>query len=200
MLAVLLAEVGPASAFLGSRGPRPKYTGALPLERKYYDPAGAYWQAPGRGISSSEVWADCEHPHMASCGDFCCCNEGFYWKSPETVYQEARAKLRKAKKAADKATSIAGAAKSAEGGVAQALKDLGRSAVKSMYAHGQSCVPKAEVPADVQKALEDGEEIAGSGSWATCSTFTSNSHVCGSLCCCNGGFRWSAKSESCVRA
>merc|ERR1719330_884455 len=100
---------------------------------------------------------------MMSCAGYCCCEQGFYWKSPKTVYQK-------------------------EKGI------LGKAAATSFFAKGQQCVPKAEVPAEVVEALRDSKRIPGSERWVTCSTFTSNSHTCGSFCCCNGGFHWSAKT------
>jgi len=166
------------------------------VEQKFYDAGGAYWQAPGRGISSSEVWASCDHPHMHVCDGYCCCDTKFYWESPKTLYVQAKKVL---KKAAIGAAAHGGhTSVDAEAAVKEAAVAMGKAAVLSMTDMEQKCLPQADVPGEVVKALEDSIAIPGSSDWMTCSTFTSNSHTCGDYCCCNGGFSWSAGDEGCT--
>lgn len=178
---------------LGSHEPALRRASARSVERKFYDESGAYWQAPGRGISTSELWNGCGHPHLRQCGSYCCCDQGHYWKSPKTLYQQGKSIAAKA---------AAGAAvketEAAEGAVKEAVVAAGEAAFASLLSEGQECVPQADVPNEVVKALEDAGQIPGSGEWATCSTFTSNSHTCGSFCCCNGGHKWDTSSKACM--
>lgn len=98
--AAALAVIGLAAGALSpvfprSQGDGPASVRLRGIEAKYYEHSGEYWQAPGKGISTSEFWSGCDHPHMAKCKDFCCCNEGFYWHSPKTVYKVGKAMLNK---------------------------------------------------------------------------------------------------------
>lgn len=169
------------------------------IQQKFYDANGAYWQAPGRGISMSEVWSSCDYPHMSTCDGYCCCDKGYYWKSPKTLYQEERSIAKSAAAGAAEA-GRKGEVAAAESAVSAASKALAKAALASLTDKAQSCMPREETPAEVAQALADGDQINGSDSWVTCSTFTKNSHTCGSFCCCNGGHKWSAPSEACVAA
>lgn len=176
----------------------PAHISTQGVERKFYDVKGAYWQAPGRGISTSEVWGSCEHPHMHVCDGYCCCDADFYWKSPKTVYSQGKTILKKAAVGTVAKESHGLSATVAEEAVKHAAEALGKAAVASVTSSDQACVPRADVPNDVVESLDNSNEIPGSQAWMTCSTFTSHSHTCGDHCCCNGGFSWSASDEACA--
>jgi len=173
------------------------YASALEgVEKKFYDGSGAYWQAPGKAISTSELWGSCEHPHMHTCNGYCCCDEEFYWNSPKTVYQQGKDAFKKAGTAVEESSKMT--AVEAGGAIKDAAKELGKAALSSVVSGEQKCLPKAEAPTDVVKALGGNDPIPGSDLWIACSTFTSHSHTCGSYCCCNGGFEWSRSNEACL--
>mmetsp|Transcript_94736 Transcript_94736/g.277112 ORF Transcript_94736/g.277112 Transcript_94736/m.277112 type:complete len:250 (+) Transcript_94736:63-812(+) len=184
----------------------PKHTGhrglaladARGVEQKFYDDSGAYWQAPSRGISSSEVWGSCDYPHLHICGSYCCCDEDYYWKSPRTIYQQGKTIVKKAALGTAVMESHGLSATAAELAAKDAAEALGKAAIASVISKEQSCVPRAEVPADVVEALDNSARIPRSDAWVACSTFTSNSHTCGGSCCCNGGFGWSSSSGACL--
>jgi len=171
---------------------------AREVEQKFYDGSGAYWQAPGKGISTSELWGSCEHPHMHVCNGYCCCDKDFYWTSPKTMYQQGSTIIKKAAVGAAVKESHGLSATAAEEAVQSAAKALGKAALTSMVSADQKCVPRAAVPKEVVEALEDSGMIPGSDEWMACSASTSNSHTCGSHCCCNGGFRWSTPDVACI--
>jgi len=172
---------------------------ALSTEQKFYDGSGAYWQAPERGISSSELWGSCNHLHMRQCGSYCCCDKEYYWKSSKTVYQQAKNMYTNATVGTTVKQARSGSAVAAAGTVKDAVEALGKAAFASLLSEGgQECTPRAKVPREVVEALADGDQIPGSDEWATCSTFTANSHTCGSFCCCNGGRKWDMSSKACV--
>jgi len=195
--ATLLALSGLASLALLRKHPGLHVSALEGVEQKFYDGSGSYWQAPGRAISTSELWGSCEHPHMHICKGYCCCDEEFYWNSPKTVYQQGEHVL---KKAAGTAVEESSKMTADEAGVAikDAAKELGKAALSSVVSRDQKCVPKVEAPTDVVKALGGNDPIPGSDLWIACSTFTSHSHTCGSYCCCNGGFDWSKSNEACL--
>mmetsp|Transcript_19411 Transcript_19411/g.45531 ORF Transcript_19411/g.45531 Transcript_19411/m.45531 type:complete len:257 (+) Transcript_19411:60-830(+) len=178
----------------GGRAWRLKAVNARAFEQKFYDEEGGYWQAPGSGISTSEVWGGCGHPHMHICGSYCCCDQGFYWKSPKTLYQQAKRLYGTAgaSKVAEAAT-----AGSASNAVKEAAMALGKATLSTMYSKGQMCTPKASVPDEVVKALHKSQPIPDSDLWIACSTFTSNTHTCGSYCCCDGGYHWAPSQDAC---
>jgi len=174
--------------------------GTQGVEQRFYDGNGAYWQAPGRGISTSELWGSCEHHDMHLCGRFCCCDKDHYWKSPTTVYKQGKAILEDAAEgAAEEVASYGPSATAAEEAAKNAAEALGKAVVKSMVSKGQECVLQAEVPQEVVEALTDGSGIQGSDKWMACGAFTSNTHTCGSHCCCNGGYQWFKSEEACIQ-
>mmetsp|Transcript_27727 Transcript_27727/g.86263 ORF Transcript_27727/g.86263 Transcript_27727/m.86263 type:complete len:251 (+) Transcript_27727:105-857(+) len=198
--AVALVLLGAASVGVLPRRPAhsaPAPISAKGLERKYYDDSGAYWQAPGRGISASELWGSCEHAHMHGCGGFCCCDEGYYWTSPKTVVRQGKALIKKAAMGAVGEKSH-GLPDTAEKVAKEAAEALGKAVVDSVISKDQHCVPQETVPTGIVETLSDGKRIPGSDVWVACSTFTSNSHTCGRYCCCNGGFQWSAPHAACI--
>mmetsp|Transcript_52313 Transcript_52313/g.156093 ORF Transcript_52313/g.156093 Transcript_52313/m.156093 type:complete len:253 (+) Transcript_52313:64-822(+) len=172
--------------------------GAQGVEQKFYDGNGAYWQAPGKGISTSELWESCENHNMHVCGGYCCCDKDYYWNSPKTIYKQGKTILKTSAEGAAEEQSHGLSATAAGEAAKKAAEALGRAVVRSVVSKEQECVPQAQVPQEVVQALADGSVIQGSNQWMACSTFTSNTHTCGSYCCCNGGLQWSASEEACV--
>jgi len=201
-LAVLGLAAGAFNALLlFGRGRGPASSSLRGVEEKYFDASGEYWQAPGKAVSGSELWLSCQHPHMGTCSGYCCCDAGFYWRSPKTMYKDGKALLKKAvlpKATVGTTASLSGAA--ANVSVDSVALKLGKRAVTDMLGKDQHCIPKSEVPVAVVKALQDGVSIPGSDRWNTCTPFTPNSHTCGNYCCCNGGRQWSSKTNACEPA
>mmetsp|Transcript_23137 Transcript_23137/g.65589 ORF Transcript_23137/g.65589 Transcript_23137/m.65589 type:complete len:274 (-) Transcript_23137:228-1049(-) len=172
------------------------------IEQKFYDSNGSYWQAPQRGISTSEVWSDCNHPHMSTCGKYCCCDADYYWKSPRTIYSQGKKILRSGVAAGTAAAeTAAGTTAAVEGAALGAAKVLSRAALASMMGPGQACVHESRVPPEMVSELAEfvgGEPIPGSGDWATCSLLTPNSYSCGTVCCCDRHFLWDSHKEKCL--
>mmetsp|Transcript_80322 Transcript_80322/g.236280 ORF Transcript_80322/g.236280 Transcript_80322/m.236280 type:complete len:265 (-) Transcript_80322:273-1067(-) len=196
-----LALLGAASgALLPKRAKHYALTliGAREAEQKFYDTSGAYWQAPGRGISTSELWVSCEHPHMHTCSGYCCCDESYYWNSQKTVYQQGKPIVKEAAVRTAVKESHQVSAAVAEEAAKNVAAALGKAAVASMISEQQKCVQQADVPSDVAQALKSGDLIPGSDEWLSCGAFTSNSHTCGTYCCCNGGFEWSISNAACL--
>jgi len=172
------------------------------VEQKFYDSNGSYWQAPQRGISTSEVWSDCSHPHMRTCGKYCCCDADYYWKSPKTIYAQGKKILRSGVAAGTAAAATAaGTVPVVEGAALGAAKVLSQAAIASMMAPGQKCIHESNVPAEMVSELAEfvgGQRIPGSGDWTTCSLLTPNSYSCGTVCCCDRHFLWDSHKEKCL--